>query len=160
MPIQTSYTLTHGALYAGMLVSELPYSAFSKLNASGASIPYGTGVAADGADGIELPTSSSVAADFVGVVKRELNRVHVGSDTGAIDDQDATVIGMGKIAVTLTSDVTARAPAFWRVGATNPGQFCAAVGTGATLSVAIPNAIFETAGTSGDVVNLLLKIGG
>jgi hypothetical protein len=160
MPVQTSYTLTHAALYSGMLVTEQPFSSFSKLNDSGASIGFGKGVVSDGSGGIELPSASSVAADFIGVVKRELNRVHVGSDDGAIDGYDATVIGMGQIAVTLCSDVTERAPVFLRVGATSTGDFCAAAGTGATLSVAIPGAVFETAGSEGDIVNILLKVGG
>jgi len=156
MAVQTSYAIYHGSLYAGMLSASMPYSALSKLNNEGSEVAFGLGVATDGAHGFELPSSSSAASDFVGVVKREQN--HIGE--GAPYNRDATVIPFGMIAVTLASDVDARDPVFWRVGATKTGMFCDAAGSGATLSVAIPGAIFETAGSEGDVVNILMKVGG
>lgn len=160
MPIQTTYNINHDALYAGMLVESQPYSSFSKLNEGTTSIPFGAGVAVTGTS-FSLPGATTTAADFGGVVKRELNRVHAGDDDGAISGQSGTVIGMGQIAVTVSTDVTARGPVFWGTGTANAGTFAAAADTSAdNRAVAIPGAIFEKDATAGSIVNILLKIGG
>lgn len=162
MSVQTSYTINHAEAYAGMVADQQLRNTTTGLNTDSATIPYGKGVVRDGERGINLPGSSDTAADFKGVVVRELNRDYADGDTfGAPVDRDATVLTAGVIWVTAASDsIAVGEAAYLRVGATNPGDFANAAGTGATLSVAIPNARFLTAGDTGDLVKVSFVIGG
>lgn len=162
MVVQTSYSIDHGEAYAGMVADQQVRNTTTGLNTDTVTIPYGKGVVRDGERGILLPTATDVAADFKGVVMRELNRAYGDGDTfGAPVDRDATVLTAGVIWVTAASDsIAVGEPAFLRVGATNPGDFANAAGSAATLSVAIPNAKFLTAGDTGDLVKVSFVVGG
>lgn len=163
MPVQTTYSTEHGAAYAGMIADMQLKNAVSKLNAEASTtIAYGKGVVRSGEDGAILPIPASVAADFVGVAIRELNRAYEDGDTfGAPVDRDFSALTSGVIWVTAASDgIVAGEAAYLRVGATNPGDFANAVGASGTLSVAIPGAKFLTGGDTGDLVKISLNIGG
>lgn len=162
--VQAAYGLNHNPAFVGQVADDQTANIVSKLNNDTVTIPYGKGVVADASDltqGAKLATSGSVAADFIGVAVRELNRAYQTTDTfGAPVDKDFSVMTVGAIWVKAAEAVTARAPAFLRVGATNQGDFGVAAGTGATLSVALPNAKFLTGGAAGDLVKISFVVGG
>lgn len=163
MPVQTTYATEHARAYAGQIADMQLANIVSKLNAeASATIPYGKGVVRSGEGGAILPVAGSVAADFVGVAVRELNRAYADGDTfGAPVDMDLSVMTAGAIWVRAAEDgIAAGQPAFLRVGATNTGDFANDAGAAGTLSVAIPNAKFLSAGDEGDLVLLSLVIGG
>jgi len=162
--VQASYGLNHNPAFVGMVADDQVANIVAKLNNDTVTIPYGKGVVADAADptqGAKAVTSAAVAADFIGVAVRELNRAYNTLDTfGAPIDKDFSVMTVGTIWVKAAETVTARAPAFLRVGANYQGDFAAAAGTGATASVAIPGAKFLTGGNVGDLVKLSIVVGG
>lgn len=162
--VQATYGLNHSPAFAGMAADDQVANIVSKLNNDSVTIPYGKGVVVDAADptqGAKAVTSASVATDFIGVAVRELNRSYGINDTfGAPVKKDFSVMTVGTIWVKAAETVTARAPAFLRVGATNQGDFGVSAGTGATASVAIPGAKFLTGGNAGDLVKLSIVVGG
>jgi len=161
MAVQTTYTNYHGKSYAGMVADGQLVNTVSKLNASGDTIPYGIGVVSDGAEGAELPSSSSTAAEFVGVVKYELNRAYADGETfGAPDGFDMSVVPFGVMYVEILDTVAKDDPVYLRVGSTDTGKFSGIVGTGATLGVLIPNAKFITGGSAGQIVKVSFGLGG
>jgi len=162
--VQATYGLNHNPAFVGMVADDQVCNIVSKLNNDTAIIGYGKAVVADAADaeqGAKLPTSASVAADFIGVAVRELNRSYLATDTfGAVTDKDFSVITVGTIWVIAAEAVNARDPAFFRVGATGLGDFAKSAGTGATAAVAIPGAKFLTGGAAGSIVKLSFVVGG
>lgn len=161
MTVQTTYSTTHGVAYAGMVADLQLANEISKVNNGAAVIPYGKGVVTSGEDGADLPTAVSVASEFIGVAKRELNRAYQPSDTfGALTENDFTVLTHGVIWVTAAATVAKDDDVFLRVGATQTGDFSNAAGAAATLSVQIPGAKFLTGGDAGDLVKISLGIGG
>lgn len=165
MAVQTTYASEHGAAYAGMPADGQLCNTVSRLNASGATIPYGLGVVTDTAvtdsDAATLPTGSSTAEQFNGVVMREVNRAYTDSDTfGAIDNHDMTVITHGVVWVEVLDTVAKDAPVYLRVGSTGTGKFSGVVGSGATLGVLISDAKFVSGGDAGDLVKISLGLGG
>jgi hypothetical protein len=161
MSVQTTYAINHGDRYKGMVPDQQLCNTVSRLNKSGVTIPYGQGVVTDAEGSAILPDGSSVAADFNGVVMRELNRAYTDTDTfGALDGRDMTVITHGTVYVELLDTVAKDAPVYLRVGATGLGDFSGIVGTGATLGVLVPNAKFLEGGDAGDIVQISLGLGG
>ncbi len=164
MPVVGGNAIDHGFAYAGMVADLQRCNAVSRLNkgAEGTSIAFGKGVVTDGEDGAKLPEAASTAAQFNGVVKRELNRAHLDTDTnaGAIGGYDMTVVTHGVIWVTVLDTVAKDAPVYLRVGSTGTGDFSGIVGTGVTLGVLIPDAKFLTGGDAGDLVKISLGLGG
>ena len=159
--VATSYGLNHNKAYAGMVADGELANIVSKLNAGDTTIKYGKGVFRNGETNAELPSSTSSAADFVGVAVRELNRSYAdGQVFGAVPHKDFSAITVGVIWVVAAEAVTLNAPAFVRTGATGNGDFAMAEGAGATLAVAIPNAKFVSAGSAGDLVKLSIVVGG
>lgn len=161
MAVQTSYSVYHGAKYAGAVNSVNPYATASKLNTGAANIPFGYGVVSDGENGMVLPTSGSVAAEFIGIVMRELNRAYADGEVfGAPVGYDGTVVTHGRVAGVAGATVAKDEPVFLGVGSSVAGKFTNAAGTGATLAVAITGAKFLEAGGDGDAVWISLGIGG
>lgn len=161
MPVQTSYSTTHNPAYAGMPADLQLCNMVSKLNASGDVIPYGKGVVSDGENAAQLPDASSTANEFAGVAMYELNRAQFdGAMDGAVNGYDFTSITVGPVWVIAAATVVKDDPVFLRVGATQNGDFSNAAGTGATLSVQIPNAKFLSGGNAGDLVKISLGVGG
>lgn len=163
MVVQNSYSIDHGEAYAGMTADVQLANYVTGLNTDSVVIPYGKGVVSDGTEqGMILPVPASTAALFRGVVKRELNRVTPdGATFGVPVERDGSIQTTGAIWVLAAEDGIAKDdPVFLRVGATNPGDFANDVGTGATLSVAIPGAKFLTGGDEGELVKISLVVGG
>lgn len=161
MTVQTTYSTTHNEAYAGMIADSQLKNTISKLNKSGAIIPYGKGVVSDGEDASLLPDSGSVAKEFNGVCVYEVNRAQAdGAVAGAVIGQDFTVMTEGVIWVTARATVAKDDPVFLRVGATTPGDFSNVVGSGGTLAIAITGAKFLTGGATGELVKISLGLGG
>lgn len=157
----TSYGLNHDAAFTGMVADGQVANIVSKINDDTATVAYGKGVVRSGEKGFKAATSASEAADFVGVLVRELNRSYADGETfGAPIDRPASVLTAGVIWVTVAEAVDVGDAAFLRVGATQTGDFANAAGTDATLSVAIPGAKFLTAAASGGLAKLSLVVGG
>lgn len=156
----TSYGLNHDAAFTGMVADGQVANIVSKINDDTVTVAYGKGVVRSGEKGF-LAASASVAADFVGVLVRELNRSYAdGATFGAPIDRPASVLTAGVIWVTTATAVAVGDAAYLRVGATQTGDFANAAGTDATLSVAIPGAKFLTAAASGGLAKLSLVVGG
>ena len=161
MAIVGGYTLNHNAALAGMVADGQLLNSVSRVNKSTDNILFGKGLVSDGEDGAKLPVPASTAAQFNGVLKRELNRAHTdAAPQGALPKYDMTVVTEGVIWVKVLDTVAKDAPVYLRVGATDAGDFSGIVGTGATLGVLLPNAKFLTAGDAGDLVKISLGLGG
>jgi len=143
----TSYSLNHDAAFTGMVADGQVANIVSKINDDTVTVAYGKGVVRSGENGFLAAPSTSVAADFVGVLVRELNRSYADNATfGAPIDRPASVLTAGVIWVTTATAVAVGDAAYLRVGA--------------TLSVAIPGAKFLTAAASGGLAKLSLVVGG
>lgn len=159
--IASTYELNHAKAYAGMVADNELSNIISKLNPTDDTIPYGKAVFAINENEAGLPTDASTADEFVGVAVRELNRAYMDNQAfGAVPNKDFSVLTVGVIWVTAAEAVTARAPAFVRVGSTGTGDFAAAAGADATLAVAIPNAKFVSDAAAGELVKLSIVVGG
>lgn len=161
MVVQTSYSVYHDEKYAGAVNSVNPYATLSKLNTDTVNIPFGYGVVRDGENGMNLPAASSVAADFVGIAMRELNRAYQDGEVfGAPVGQDHAVVTHGRVAGVAGATVVGGEAVYLGVGVDVAGKFTNAAGTGDTLAVAISGAKFLEAGADGDPVWISLGIGG
>lgn len=161
MAVQTTYSVYHGEKYAGAVNATNPYGDTSKLNADTVTIPFGYGVVSDGEGGMVLPTSGSTAAEFIGIVMRELNRAYQDGETfGAQVGRTHSVVTFGKVAGVAGETVAKDEPVFLGVGADVAGKLMNAAGSGATLAIAITGAKFLEAGGDGDAVWIALGIGG
>lgn len=157
----TSYGLNHDAAFTGMVADGQVANIVSKINDDTVTVAYGKGVVRNGEKGFVAATATSAAADFVGVLVRELNRSYAdGATFGAPVDRPASVLTAGVIWVTTATAVAVGDDAYLRVGATQTGDFANAAGTDATLSVAITGAKFLTAAASGGLAKLSLVVGG
>lgn len=165
MSVQGGNAINHGFAYAGMVATGFQLNnSVSKLNKGTVNIPFGTGVVSDGDDGAKVPVAASTAANFVGVVKRELNRAYAASDVvGAVAKYDMTVVTSGEIWVTAFVAVTKDQPVYLIVGdgtGTNQGKFTNVVGAAATLAVAVPDAKWTSSAGAGALAKISLNIGG
>lgn len=160
MPVQTTYATEHDKLYSGMSPDLQLCNTVSRLNKGTDNIPYGKGVVTDGDDGAKLPAAGSTAAQFNGVVLRELNRAYAESETfGAKAGYDFTVVTFGPIAVKTLEAVSKDDQVYLRVGSTGTGDFCKSAGSGVTASIEIPNAKFAASAGAGDLVVITLGVG-
>lgn len=164
MPVQGGNALNHGVAYAGMMTSAQVANTVSKLNKGTVNIAFGLGVITDGDDGAKLPGAGATAAQFVGVVRRELNRAYTATDiVGAVAKFDASILTAGEIWVTAFVAVTKDQPVFLIVSdgtGTNQGKFTNIVGATTTLAVAIPNAKWTSSAGAGALAKISLTIGG
>lgn len=164
MPVQGGNALNHGVAYAGMMTSAQVANTVSKLNKGTVNIAFGLGVITDGDDGAKLPGAGATAAQFVGVVRRELNRAYAPTDiVGAVAKFDASILTAGEIWVTAFVAVTKDQPVFLIVSdgtGTNQGKFTNIVGATTTLAVAIPNAKWTSSAGAGALAKISLTIGG
>ena len=168
MPVVGGNAIDHNALYAGMVTSMQLTNGVSKLNSTGATIAFGAGVVSSGDEGMQLPSNSSTALDFVGIVKYELNRAYQDGETfGAPDNRDATVVTHGEVAVLPQVDVTKDDPFYLIIGDgtlpnANLGRFSNVVGAGVTAAVLIADAKWTTTTTTASAQpgKISLGIGG
>lgn len=157
MPITGGYTLNHGDRYAGMVVDAQTNNSVSKLNKSGATVPFGVFVARDGDDGFTTVGTGATAADIIGVLRRELNRAQVdGATGGAPEDRDASVLTAGTIYVHTTGAVNQGDPVHVVPGGADAGKATAT----ATDNVAIAGAKFIETTTGAGLAAVSLVIGG
>lgn len=161
MSVQGGNAIDHGFAYAGQVADLQLVNGVSKLNKGVTNIPYGSGVVTDGEDGAALPTAGAAIADYVGVVKYELNRAHLDTaPDGATPKFDMTVVTFGVIWVNVLDTVAKDDPVYLRVGATGNGEFSGIAGTGPTLGILLPNTRFLTGGDAGDLVKISMGLGG
>ena len=165
MAVQTTYSTSHNAADAGMLVDEQLFNTVSKLNKSTTvTIPYGYGVVTDGDDGAKLPVAGSVLKNFIGIAHRELNRAYTASQVfGAVPQYDFSVITDGKVWVTASVAVAKDDPVYLIVGdgtGTNQGKFSNVAGTGATAAILITGAKWVSSAASGALAKISLGLGG
>ena len=167
MPVQTTYTLNHGAAYPGMVADLQLANVVSKLNKSTTvTIPFGFGVVTDGDDGAKLPVAGSVLKNFVGIAMRELNRdttATTPATLGAVPLYDFAVVTTGVVWVTARVAVVKDDPVFLVVGdgtGTNQGQFSNVAGAAATAAIAIPNAKWVTSAGAGALAQISIVVGG
>lgn len=164
MSVQGGNAINHGAAYAGMPADGQLGNDVSKLNKGTVGIPFGYGVITDGEDGAKLPVAGATAAQFVGIVKRELNRAYTDLEVfGAQAKRDMTVRTTGVVWVTAFVAVTKDQPVYLIVGdgtGTNQGKFTNIVGAAGTLAVLIPNAKWVSSAGAGALAKISLNIGG
>lgn len=164
MSVVGGNAINHGVAYAGMIASGQVSNGISKLNKGTTNIPFGYGVVTDGDDGAKLPVAASTAAQFIGVVARELNRAYTAAEiVGAQAKRDMTVESMTEIWVTARVAVAKDDPVYLVVGdgtGTNQGQFSNVVGAAATLAVLIAGAKWTSTAGAGALAKISLKIGG
>jgi hypothetical protein len=164
MSVSGGNAINHGVAYAGMISSGQVSNGISKLNKGTVNIPFGYGVVSDGDDGAKLPVSTSTAANFIGVVARELNRAYTAADVvGAYAKRDMTVESMTEIWVTARVAVTKDDPVYLVVSdgtGAFQGQFSNVVGATTTLAVLIAGAKWTSTAGAGALAKISLKIGG
>lgn len=165
MSVQGGNAINHGVAYAGMVSTGFQLlNSVSKLNKGTVNLAFGLGVVTDGDDGAKLPVSTSTAAQFIGVIKRELNRAYATGDVvGATAKRDMTVVTSGEIWVTARVAVTKDDPVYVVVGdgtGTNQGQFSNVVGATTTLAVLVPDAKWTSSAGAGALAKITLNIGG
>lgn len=154
MPVQTTYSLDHGEAYAGMVADQQLCNKVSKLNKSGASIPFGFGVVRDGDNAAGLAGGAFTADAIVGVVARELNRAYEDGETfGAKDGYQMSVITTGVVWVNTVDAATAGGNVFLD----QDGTIRATAGA---TGIQIPNAKFVTSAGAGALAKISLNIGG
>lgn len=159
--VASSYSINHNKAFAGQVADGQLANIISKLNTSGVNIAFGKAVFRDGETGAKAAAPTNVAADFVGVAVRELNRAYAdGAVFGAVPKKDFSVLTAGPIWVKAAETVAAGDPVFARVGATNQGDFAKAAGADGTLAVQVAGAKFVTGGNAGDLVQISLVVGG
>lgn len=157
MAITGGYTINHGDRYAGMVVDAQANNSVSKLNKSGATVPFGVFVARDGDDGFTTVAAGADATDIIGVLRRELNRAQVdGATGGAPEDRDASVLTTGTIYVHTTGAVNQGDPVHVVPGGADAGKATAT----ATDNVAIAGAKFIETTTGAGIAAVSLVIGG
>lgn len=167
MPVIGGNSINHNRLYAGMVADARQSIGVSKLNEEAVIVPFGYGVVSGTADdGIILPVSTSTAANFIGVVKYELNRAYTDAETiGARPDMDATVITHGAMAVAPTVAVLRDQPVYLIVGDgsapnLNLGRFSNVIGATTETAVLIAGAKWTESLDADEVGIITLGIGG
>lgn len=165
MAVQGGYAIDHERAIDGMVVDAQVNNSVSKVNNTEAVVPYGVAVGRDGENGFVLLDNTTVVADVVGVLRRELNKATRDGDVDGVEEgRDATVLTVGTIYVRVVGTVTAGQPAFVVIGdGSNPatvGRFSAAAGTAATAALALPNAKFVTGAADGELAALSIVTGG
>lgn len=158
MPVQTTYQKYMGEALDGMKADMEAYNTVSKLNKGTAVIPFGRAVFTDGDDGMKLPVAGSTAAQFIGIVFRELTRAYTTAEAsggiGAIPKYDNTVMTMGCIWVSPAVAVAKDDPVYVLIA---DGRLTNVAGTD---NVLIPNAKFVSTAASGARAKVSLVIGG
>lgn len=167
MPVQGGNAIDHDFAYAGMIADNQLENAISKLNKSDSvSLPFGYAVVSDGDDGAALPTDASTAADFIGIVKRELNRAVLDGDTQSDNrKRDVTIATVASIYTSPIVDVTKDDPVFMVIGNgtlpnANLGRFSNVAGTGLNTAVQIPNAKWTSTATADNLAKVSVVVGG
>jgi len=154
MSVQTNYSLEHNEAYQGQVADLQLANTISKLNKSGANIPFGYGVVRDGDDAAMLAGAVFTADQIVGISVRELNHAYADAEVvGAKDKRDFTVMTLGSIWVTAVNAVVPGDDVFIGQDGTIRN-----VNTGG--AVQMPNAKFTTTATAGNLAKISIVVGG
>ena len=158
MSVQTTYSKYMGEALDGMKADMEAYNTVSKLNKGTGVIPFGRAVFTDGDDGMKLPVSGSTAAQFIGIVMRELTRAYtdaqITSGIGAIPNYDNTVMTTGVIWVSPAVAVAKDDPVYVLKA---DGRLTNVAGTD---NILISNAKFVSTAAAGARAKVSLVIGG
>lgn len=158
MAITNDVKLKHDPAFAGQIGGMEVANKISKVNTSTASIPYGLGVVRDGQDGFKLPTTATVAADFLGVPERAYQDITLeGEEFGTRPKHYASVVTMGTIWVKVSEDVAAGDAACLCIKAGSEGTFCKTAKD--SEAIAIP-AVFREGAEEGGLALIAFRIGG
>lgn len=167
MTVQGGNAIDHGFAYVGMVADNQVENAISKLNKSDAVlIPFGYGVVSDGEDGAALPTDASVLANFVGIVKRELNRAVLDGETQSDNRQrDMTIVTHGVVYTSPQATVAKDDPVYMVVGDGTPltpdfGRFTNIAGTGITTAIQITDAKWVSGAAADGLAKISFGLGG
>lgn len=167
MAVQGGNAIDHGLAYAGMVADNQIENAISKLNKSDTVvIEPGYGVVTDGDDGAALPTDAATAADFVGIVKRELNRAVLdGGTSGDNRQRDMTVVSHGVVWTLAFGAVAKDENVFMIVGDgtlpnANLGRFSSSAGAGATAAIQIVGAKWVSSAGAAELAKISFGLGG
>lgn len=159
MAITNDVKLKHDPAFAGQIGGMEVANKISKVNTSTASIPYGLGVVRDGQDGFKLPTTTTVAADFLGVPERAYQDITLeGEEFGTRPKHYASVVTMGTIWVKVSEDVAAGDAACLAIKAGAEGKFCKTPKE--AEAIAIPGAVFREGAAEGGLALIAFRIGG
>lgn len=158
MAITNDVKLKHDPAFAGQIGGMEVANKISKVNTSTASIPYGLGVVRDGQDGFKLPTTATVAADFLGVPERAYQDITLeGEEFGTRPKHYASVVTMGTIWVKVSEDVAAGDAACLCIKSGSEGTFCKTAKD--SEAIAIP-AVFREGAAEGGLALIAFRIGG
>ncbi len=158
MAITNDVKLKHDPAFAGQIGGMEVANKISKVNTSTASIPYGLGVVRDGQDGFKLPTTTTVAADFLGVPERAYQDITLeGEEFGTRPKHYASVVTMGTIWVKVSEDVAAGDAACLCIKSGSEGTFCKTAKD--SEAIAIP-AVFREGAAEGGLALIAFRIGG
>ncbi len=158
MAITNDVKLKHDPAFAGQIGGMEVANKISKVNTSTASIPYGLGVVRDGQDGFKLPTTATVAADFLGVPERAYQDITLeGEEFGTRPKHYASVVTMGTIWVKVSEDVSAGDAACLCIKSGSEGTFCKTAKD--SEAIAIP-AVFREGAEEGGLALIAFRIGG
>ena len=158
MAITDEVKLKHDPAFAGQIGGMEVANKISKVNTSTASIPYGLGVVRDGQDGFKLPTTTTVAADFLGVPERAYQDITLeGEEFGTRPKHYASVVTMGTIWVKVSEDVAAGDAACLCIKSGSEGTFCKTAKD--SEAIAIP-AVFREGAAEGGLALIAFRIGG
>lgn len=167
MTVQGGNAIDHGFAYAGMVADNQLENAISKLNKSDTvSLPFGYAVVTDGDDGAALPTNAATAANFIGIVKRELNRAVLDGEQQSDNRQrDVTVVTEGVVYSSPLATVAKDDDVFFVIGdGTTPnanlGRFTNVAGTGVTAAVQVAGAKWTSSAAADGLAKISFGLGG
>ncbi len=154
MSVQTTYSLEHAEAYQGQIADLQLANTISKLNKSGANIPYGYGVIRDGDDAAKIAGAVFTADQIIGIACRTLDRAYTNGEVfGAQDGRDFSILTAGVIWVTAVNAVAPGDDVFIGQDGTIRN-----VSTGGAIQ--ITGAKFTTTATAGNLAKISLVIGG
>ena len=155
MAVQGGYTLNHGRAYAGMLADAQASNTVTRLNSTGAAIPFGRFVSTVGFSGMKLAGAGEAIA---GVTRRILE--HATPDVGAFaiqDNIDGAVVTMGSIWVEAT-EVFAAGDFVAAVTAAGADQGKAS--KAASAAAGVPNTVVVGYDADAKLVQVSMRVGG
>ena len=160
MAVQTSYQDYLGDAYVGMLADMQNRNIISKVNNTTAVIPFGRPVFTDGDSGMQAATTTSTAAQFIGITMRELNRAFTDAEItagiGAVPERDGAVLTVGCIWVAAAVAVAKDDPVYVVL---STGLFTNVAGDSGT-TIQITNAKFVSTAAAGALSKISLVNGG
>lgn len=152
-PLQTTYSEYIGVAYAGMIANTEPNNLISR-EAQAAPIPFGA-ACAQGTGDRQVVAVTATGQVFRGIACRDKS-IELPSSGGVAEvvpvGQAVLLMVRGVIWVLAGATVAAGQPAYVVIGTGQAGRFTSS----AAGNLAIPNAMFDSAGAVGELVKLRL----